>query len=234
MDTEVPLESWIYFCNASCFLNNSCSRRYHRSQPNTINNAVIYNYIYIIYITHEYFYRYAHRERKYDSLNGISACASFGGPGLRSERVPSSLPSLPRTRRPRGSCPAAFGHLLPPEGPSRGRRGRRALPRPPGSQRRIMPFSPFPAVPRSPGQAGGEPARQGREQERARPGRAHPPRSLCPPLPKLSSPGSWAAQEEVRAGGGGRIGRAEVRNNNNKQTKPVECQRLSRFIPALS
>lgn len=178
------------------------------------------------------------RERKYDSFDGVTACASFGGTGMRSERlVPvCSLPSRGRgvRRGPGGSVAAAFGHLLPPEGPSRGWRGRRQRRAGRGHCRGLpactggsctSPFS-RPCLP-PPGR---------RDGSRLPTAGLSPARSLCPPLPKLSSPGSWAAQEEVRGGGGGRIGRTEVRNNKkpNKQTKTIKFQRLSRFITALS
>lgn len=39
-----------------------------------------------------------YRERKYDSFNGITACAFFGGPGMLSGKLVPRFPSLPRRR----------------------------------------------------------------------------------------------------------------------------------------
>lgn len=133
-----------------------------------------------------------------------------GGTGMRSERlVPSSLPSLPRPRGALGcggSVAAAFGHLLPPEGPSRGWRGRRQ--RRAGTaaasrlHRRIMRFSLYPAEPLSAGAGGrgfGFP-RPGTEH--TRPGRAQP----CP-LPLSATSQTFLSWLLGRAGGGERWGR---------------------------
>lgn len=172
MDTEVPLESWIYFCNARGFFNNSRSRRYHRSQPSTITNAARY-------ITHAYFSRSVEREgeRKYHSCNGVTASASFGGTAARSRTLVPRFPALPGEggrAGPRGDRLGRFWPLVasggaePGAGGARSRRGGGSRAGGTASGRLVCICSSFLSLfsrrcllPR--GHAGGEPASRGWE-----------------------------------------------------------------------
>lgn len=146
-----------------------------------------------------------------------------------------------------GSDSAALDHLLPPAGPSRRLAGRGAGAEPQAGQgpceraprlrTQIISFFLFPTVPSSSGarrRGAGfwwlgvvrRPAR--RVQLRPQQGLSAP-RSLCSGLPKLSSPGFRAAQEEVRRGGGGGLGRAKVRNNKKRTNKQNQSNARGTF-----
>lgn len=172
--------------------------------------------------------------------------------------LPNSLPFRGRGVRwgKRGSDSAAFDHLLPPAGPSRGLAGRGAgagAAARPGALRAgalfAYPDNLFLSFPdgafflwgtqegsrlsmagnhNAAGLAGAAAARRWQGAERS-------------PLPLFGTSQTFLSWLLGSAGGGERWGRGwawpgkgKKQQKANKQTKTVECQRLSRFITALS